>query len=255
MKKIVLMLALLAAHESAFAHVSYTGRNFGTFTGLTSETSTINNQRVTSNFGWADAADGDLGDSHHGRAFRFTLQNQAWVDISIAENAISSSVIAGLIPSFSVYSGLAAISPFPAGQTSADHDFNPASEAWRTTWAEANLGAGKTVADTDGSWNAVGDWKMGGDGDVAEVDSQLSSFIYVASATSMTHSVTGRFLLNAGDYTLFVGGNGMIDHMDVANYGIAATLSVSAVPEPESMAMLLSGLGLLVFCASRKHKV
>ena len=163
----------------AMAHISYTNRDLGTYTGLINDAKTISNQAITGNFGWADAADGILGDSHKARAFRFHLDNSAWVTFSAAANPTATGTsVGGLLPGFSIYQGLAATAPFTAPQTSADYDFNPASEAWRTSWAEANLGAGKTFADTDGSWNAKGDWKIGGDGDPAGVDSALSSFMY-----------------------------------------------------------------------------
>ncbi len=263
MKKISLIIGLLVVSQSAFAHISYSNRNFGVFDGLTSASSTISNQTVTSNYGWADAADGILGDSHKGRAFRFTLQNEAWVDFSVSANATATAAsVGGLLPGFSIYSGLAAIAPYATSQTnlssSADHDFNAASVAWRDSWAAANLGAGKTAANTDGSWNALGDWKIGGDGDLAGDFSQLSSFTYKASAASSTNFVTGRFLLGAGAYTIFIGGNDISNKTDLVNsvkaYGLSATLSVTAVPETDTYAMLLAGLGVMVTVVRRRTK-
>ncbi len=46
----------------AWSHVSYTGRDFGPFTGLTDASVTIANQAISGNFGWADATDADWGD-------------------------------------------------------------------------------------------------------------------------------------------------------------------------------------------------
>lgn len=261
MKKTLLAVALLSLTQSAWAHVSYSGRDFGTFSGLVDVSNTISNQTVTGNYGWADAADGVLGDSHKGRAFRFTLSNEAWVSFSVAANPTATAAsIGGLLPGFSIYSGLAAVTPFSGTQTSADYDFNAASEAWRTAWAQANLGAGKTAADTDGSWNAVGDFKMGGDGDVVTGNdfSQLSSFIYKASASSTTNSVTGKFLLGAGNYTIFVGGNDIANKADPINslraFGMTATINVSAVPEPENMALLMAGLSVIGWQVLRNNK-
>ena len=61
---------------SASAHVSYTGRNFGTVVPDASPV-VITGQAVTSNFGWADGLDADFGDSHKVRAFRFNLADPA----------------------------------------------------------------------------------------------------------------------------------------------------------------------------------
>ena len=65
-------LAVLAtAGTSAFAHISYSNRNFGTL--IISADVSNNTQTVSSGFGWADATDADWGDSHRGRFFRFNL--------------------------------------------------------------------------------------------------------------------------------------------------------------------------------------
>lgn len=260
MKKTLLAVALLGLTQSAWAHISYSGRNFNTFSGLTDASSTISNQAVTGNFGWADAADGNLGDSHKSRAFTFTLENDAWVTFSVAANpTATASSVGGLLPGFSIYSGLAALSPFTAPQTSADYDTTPSSIAWRTTWAQANIDASADYNATDGSWNALGDWKVGGDGDPAGVDSALSSFVYVGSASSTTNTVTGSFLLSAGSYSIFVGGNDITNKADPINslraFGMTATINVSAVPEPENMALLMAGLSLIGWQVRRNKKV
>ena len=230
--------ACLFAASLAEAHISYTGRNFGAFSGQTNASVSITNQTATGNFGWADAADGILGDSHKGRAFRFHLDHTALVSLTVSANPTTNLLV--LTPAFSIYSGLAGLAPFPPSQTtnapSADHDFGPASVAWRTWWVQQNLNPSATdPSPTDGSWNALGDWKIGGDGDLPGDFSQLSSFIYQgsAAATGDATNVTGTFALPAGDYTIYIGGN------DIANKtsgtaalarGIAATLSVTPAP-------------------------
>jgi hypothetical protein len=241
----IIAILLAAVSSPAAAHISYTGRNLGSYTG-TDFSSTISNQTVTGNFGWADAADGNLADSHKARAFRFHLDSSAWVTLSFAANpSATASSVGGLLPGFSLYSGLAAIAPFTPPQTSADHDYAPASEAWRTAWAQTNLDPGLDFNATDGSWNALGDWKIGGDGDPAGVDAALSSFTFIGATSSLTDTVTRSFHLDAGDYSVFVGGNDLANKFspDAARaYGMTATLSVSAVPEPQTYAMLLAGL-------------
>jgi hypothetical protein len=132
------------------------------------------------------------------------------------------------------------VAPFPPSQTtnapSADHDGNAASVAWRIWWVQQNLDTNATTeAPTDGSWNALGDWKIGGDGDLPGDFSQLSSFTYKGSAVSTTSggSVSGSFALTAGDYTIIVGGNDIANKTSgtaLSGYGISAVLSVS--PEP-----------------------
>lgn len=233
--------ACFVASNVAQAHISYTGRDFGSYTGLTFGSLTITNQTVTGNYGWADAADGILGDSHRGRAFRFHLNNTAFVSLTVSANAsATTNSLGGLIPAFSIYSGLAAITPFAATQTtnppSADHDFGAASAAWRTWWVQQNLNPAATdPSPTDGSWNALGDWKIGGDGDLLGDFTQLSSFIYKGSAadTSRAGVVSRSFMLPAGDYTIFIGGNDIANKTSgtaLSPHGISATLSVAPTP-------------------------
>lgn len=238
---LILSAACLVVSSVARAHVSYSGRDFGSYSGLSLGSKTITNQAVTGNYGWADAADGILGDSHRGRAFRLHLDNAALVSLTVSANpSATTNSLGGLIPAFSIYSGLAALAPLPPSQTtnaaSPDHDVGVASEAWRTWWVQQNVDPTATdPGSTDGSWNALGDWKIGGDGDLPGDFTQLSSFIYKGSAvdTNATGTVTGSFALSAGDYTIFIGGN------DIANktagtahspHGISATLSVTPTP-------------------------
>ncbi len=235
-----LAACVLAAH-TAQAHISYSGRDFGAYSGQTNGTRSITNQTVTGNYGWADAADGILGDSHRGRAFRFHLDHAAIVTLSVSANpAATATSLGGLTPAFSIYSGLAAIAPFAPSQTtnapSADHDFGEASVAWRTWWVQHNVNSEATdPSPTDGSWNALGDWKIGGDGDLPGDFAQLSSFVYKASASSTEAggTATGRFALPAGDYTVFIGGNDITNKASntaLSAYGISATFSVTPAP-------------------------
>jgi hypothetical protein len=235
-----LAVIFLAGH-TARAHLTYSGRDFGSFSGLTNATASITNQAVTGNYGWADAADGILGDSHRARAFRFHLENEALVTLTAAANpTATTNSLGGFTPAFSVYAGLGAVAPFPASQTAnpsaADHDGSDASIAWRTWWVQQNIDpAAIDESATDGSWNALGDWKIGGDGDLPGDFSQLSTFIYKISAASTTSggSVTRSLVLPAGDYTVLIGGNDILNKTSntaLAAYGISATLTVSSAP-------------------------
>jgi len=67
-------MAMFLVANITEAHLTYTGRDFGAFSGQTNGTKSITNQTVTGNYGWADAADGILGDSHRGRAFRVLIE-------------------------------------------------------------------------------------------------------------------------------------------------------------------------------------
>ncbi|MFO1500112.1 MAG: hypothetical protein U1G07_17270 [Verrucomicrobiota bacterium] len=233
--------AFLLAGTMAEAHITYSGRDFGAYSGQTNATATITNQTVTGNYGWADAADGILGDSHRGRAFRFHLDNAAYVNVTVTANPnATTNSLGGFTPAFSVYAGLAAVAPYAESQTTnapgPDHDFGEASVAWRIWWVQQNLNPAATdESATDGSWNALGDWKIGGDGDLPGDFSQLSSFIYKGSAASTTSggSVTGSLALPSGDFTIFVGGNNLANKTAdtaLSPHGISVTLSVSSTP-------------------------
>lgn len=255
----VILLSSLAAQ----AHLTYgsgaSSRDFGTFTGLAAASASVNTGTATGNFGWADAADGVLGDSHKGRAYRFTLQNEASVNLVVSATAAVGTAGAALVPGFSIYSGLVAVAPFTAPQTAADHDGSLASVAWQEFYEQANS---QTLGISDGNWNAVGDFKIGGDGDVAGDFAQLSSLTYKASAAAVVPgtSISGTFTLPAGNYTVIIGGNDIANKADpvesVKTYGIAATLNVSSVtpvPEPQTYALIAMGAGVIGLAMRRRR--
>lgn len=257
--KIFAAAALSAACIPAFAHISYTGRNLGNYTGLADGSLTISNQAVSGNFGWADATDADLGDSHKARAFRFHLDNEAWVTISAQANpTATASSIGGLLPGFSIYSGLAHIAP-----AAADHDGATVTQNYLATLP----GVAK-----EGAWNALGDWKIGSDTGVSFAD--LSNFVFKGYAVDGTASnfgatagivgdgladgkVTGTFKLAAGDYSVFVGGadyaaQDLSNPLLTKSYGVSVGINVAAVPEPETYALLLAGLGIVALMRRRQ---
>jgi hypothetical protein len=242
--RVLLVAIALILSANSRAHLTYTGRDFGAFSGLANASKTITNQTVTGNYGWADAADGILGDSHRGRAFRFHLDNSALITLTVSANAgATTNSLGGFTPAFSIYSGLGAIAPFAPTQTalpaSADHDFSDSSVAWRTYWVQQNLDPHATdPGPTDGSWNAIGDWKIGGDGDLPGDFAQLSSLNYKASAksTAAGGTITGNFVLPAGDYTIMIGGNDLSNKTAdtaLSPYGIIVTLAAAPVPTLE----------------------
>lgn len=233
----------------AMAHIGYTGRNFGSFTGTEAASTTITNQAASGWHGWADGTDADWGDSHRVRAFRFTLENDADVKISFKEQ-VWGTAVGGIMPGFSLYKGLAHVAPFAA-----DHDFAPGSEAIRDAVGGVGL--------TEGSFRALTDWSITNDN-----NDPASVFTYVGHAYDglgidygtgvipgadglADHSVSKVFHLTAGDYSIFVGGTDYLNSSaPFTSLGIEGMVAV--VPEPETYAMLLAGLGLLGFSVRRR---
>lgn len=250
-----------SAASAAFAHIGYGGRDFGSFTGLASQSVTIANQAVTGNYGWADATDFNFGDSHRARAFRFHLDDTALVSFSVAAKADATATsIGGLLPGFSIYQGLAHLSP-----ASADHDGAPITVAYLASLP----GEAK-----EGAWVATGDWQIGNDGN-ASFAPAMTRFTFVGYAVDGTAAnfsnanpalvgdgvadgkVSASFVLGPGDYSIFVGGADYWaqnpGNPDLAKaYGLSATLSVSAVPEPQSALLLAAGLSAVVGLRRRR---
>ncbi|MFM8984006.1 MAG: hypothetical protein ACKOLA_14180, partial [Spartobacteria bacterium] len=115
MKKILLTAVasavIIGAGQNASAHISYSGRNFGTLQ-VGGAAVVIGNQTISSSFGWADATDSDYGDSHRGRFFRFSLSSTASVVITVARNSggnqtAGNGTANSFLPGVSLYSGLA----------------------------------------------------------------------------------------------------------------------------------------------------
>jgi hypothetical protein len=157
----------------------------------------------------------------------------------------------------------AAIAPFATTQTSlpssADHDGSEASLAWRTSWAQNNLGISYNYNATGGSWNATGDWKIGGDGDLTGDFSQLSSFSYAGSSFDADRDgiVSFTTVLGPGNYTVLVGGIDLGSKggpTEALAFGVAGTLSVQAVPEPGTWALMAAGV-VGLWAAQRRTKL
>jgi hypothetical protein len=258
-KRIPAILAATMLTGSAMAHISYTGRDFGTFVGDGSDAPvTLTAGNVSSAFGWADATDADLGDSHRTRAFRFKLNAPAVVTLRVAGATIGAATPLQF-PAFSVYSGLAHVAP-----SAADHDASPVSATYLAT-----LGG---VQPKEGALIALGDWKVGNEdvynipGDPnsgVAVAASLSSLSYRGHAADGTaanygttpgingdgladNDVTGTFALAAGDYTVMIGGGNYAASIGAiapyTNYGITTTITVDAAPERIAKAAALSAI-------------
>ena len=240
-------VAVLAAVTAlpAFAHISYSGRNLGTYTDA-GGSMTISNQVVSSNFGWADGLDDDFGDSHRLRAFRFTLAEATTVAFTAEAYAAATPVsLGGLLPGFSIYSGLAHVSPFQP-----DHDGAAATVAYL---------ASLPGVPKEGAFRAMDNWQITND-----AGNPFSVFTYMGSAfdADLDGMASGSFMLAAGDYSVFVGGVNYVSQIGAMapypNYGLKVTLDVAAlaaapVPEPETWGMLLAGLGFVGWAARRRR--
>jgi len=218
-------LLLAGSFHPAEAHISYSGRDFGTVT----TGSTISGQAVSSSFGWADATDSNWGDSHRTRVYRFTLSAPTSVTITAQRQNLAIGTAAGqqtgtqdmFLPGFSLYSGLShTTSPLAhdssslsvewlrqqfgtAGVAEAYTDANAngvwdPGEAFTDTnangvWDSANLGdSGK-----EGSFNALGNWSIGNSitnwPTASSGTDSLRSFTYVGHAADGTTANYGTF--------------------------------------------------------------
>jgi hypothetical protein len=245
-KTIATGFQLLAFTVPALGHLSYSNRNFGSFTGLEPQSFTITGQTVPNNWGWADGTDADFGHSHELRFFRFSLQITTSVAITVtAQDALA------LLPAFSIYSGLAHL---PA--VGLDYETDLVFQYLATLPGPAK----------EGAFMATGTWRMGNDNSTSVND--FSTFFYAGNAADGGASnygtapgvngdgvadgtVTATFLLGPGDYTLGVGGaNYFGQGLDAVADGV--TVTVSSVPEPTTG--ILSAAGMLAIGTMRRRK-
>ena len=256
----------------AFAHISYTGRNFGT---ITTSGSTIAGQAVSSSFGWADATDGDWGDSHRFRAFRFTLTDTQSVAITAQRQNLVTGTATGqqtgnhdtLLPAFSVFSGLSHTSSPLA------HDSSSLSVEWLITTFGTSAGTGLGLSGKEGSLNALGAWSIGNSltnyPAASSGSDSLRSFSfagYAADGSSTNFGATPGLVgdgnadgfvtttlwnLAPGDYSIFVGGGNYAAQLtETATFGAAGNafptygLTVTVAPVPEPGAFVLAAIGI-----------
>lgn len=237
--------AAIACSGSAFAHLSYSGRDFGVFTGLESQSNTISTSSAVNAYSWADGTDDDFVHSHDIRFFKFSLANPTTVTISITAAAPLS-----LLPGFSLYSGL--------GHAVPDYE-TPLTIQYLATLP----GPPK-----EGAFISTATWKMGNDESTSVAD--FSTFTYIGHAADGTAAnygtapningdgladgfVTASFSLAAGNYTIAIGGANYfaqgVTPPEGTNYGMSVT--VAAVPEPATIGFL--AVGALMIGAARRR--
>lgn len=234
------------ASAPAMAH--FFPKILGTFDGTSGATATLT-ASVRGNYGWIDGTDADWGDTHRLVAYQFTLTNDAEIQLSF-QQAVAFGGRNGLTPGFSLLRGHV---HDPASTGGPDHDFSDSSITLR------NIDSGGAF--TEGSFRALTDWRITNEAPLDEVSP--SFFTYIGHAYDgvqdygtgvipggdnlLDNMVTQSFHLTAGDYTAFVGGSNYANQLAaLREYGVSGTITViSAVPEPETYAMLLAGLGLV----------
>jgi hypothetical protein len=246
-------LAVLINGSTAFAHLTYGGRDFGTL--VEGAPAIVNSsQTLSSSFGWADATDSDWGDSHRGRFFRFTLTSTTTVSITAQRNtnAAATGATGVLLPGISLFSGLGTLTPEQPG-----HDASALSVASRP-------------GTTEGSFRSLADWSLGNDPTYNTAGNPLSGILYPARLANFTfvgYAVDGTSAnfgsesgivgdgvadgfvnasfadLPAGDYSVFVGGANYAAQLtepgptSFPTYGV--TISIAAIPEPATYTLVM----------------
>jgi hypothetical protein len=252
MKHLISLTLILLTANLTRAHISYVARDLGTYDPLVVRSVALMSNTVSSDFGWASGTDANGGDSHKVRAFKFVMAASGTVTIQVQGLAFDRSgvPIAALgLPGFSVYRGLAHESP-----AQGDHDSSVISALWNDT----TYGAGNW----QGSFRALGDWKIGNDDGATFAD--LSSFTYMWNAADGTSAEYGgaagifgdgnadgmvihTLTLDPGAYSIFVGGSKYYDLLNTGgNTGtFGFSLTVATVPEPSSGTLLMAGLAAI----------
>lgn len=239
MKKIILSLVALTSlvfGGQAFAHVSY--RSLDVMNPYT--------MSVSSDFGWADGADGTWGNSHNVRWFSFSLSTAQTVKITVANagagvftNYTSSNAASGTFtssgdidPAFSLYSGLLPAAAYE--NASWDHDNDSSTPNVPVYPVAGNAPSGST-----GLFNALGNVTLGNNSGV------IGTITYLGSANNYSGTLAETLIisLSPGNYSIAAGG-GNASGSSTSTF--AVTASIQPVPIPAA-AWLFGGAMLTLF--------
>ena len=263
LKKSLRLTLLLAGLSSTTAMAHIIPTDFGTFDGTLAVAPIAKNNGVSGNFGWADGADVDWGDTHKTATFTFTLTGAADVSLRF-EKKVNAFGGTGLIPGFSLYQGA------PAYGANLDHDFSIGSELIRANVCAATPGC----TTTEGSFRALTSFSITTDADPTGTSPNV--FTYVGSAYDGSQTIPSAnsplqdgnpYLIPGGDgtqdnivsmlfpnlaagsYIVFVGGADYASQANTAARGVLATFSLNptAVPVPAAVWLFgsaLAGLGV-----------
>lgn len=246
MSHLIRSMSLLPLLSSAYAHISYTNRNFGTFDPDAGTNSATLTSTVAGNYGWADATDDDFGDSHRLRAFRFTLTNAGYVNLRVQGLDNANPLVNILYPGFSIYSGLSFVSGDLAHDTAA---------------ASITYLSGLPAPAKEGAFRSLTQFTIGNttdlitlyhSGHVADgTTTNYGSAFGINGDGNLDNFVTGTFYLLAGDYSVFIGGTDYSSQSDISNRSFSATLTV--IPEPATAFM--SGLAAMMLLVRRSRRI
>jgi len=253
MKKLLLTVATigltaLAPTQQASAHVAYLdliNNPAAVITSTAASTTYYYGQAglINGNFGFADAADGNWGDSHHGgwAKFDITDANGAYIDLSVfsdGRNELFEGVpfiVSDFNPGLSIYSGVV------PDESHEDYSGVPS-------------GMG-------GAWNALGDTTMGNDlGEIHTID--YITHVAQNQANLQSSISLSIYWLAQGTYSVVFGGDSLAalatsttanDDITARGYGISLKVTdVAAVPVPAAIWMMLGGLMGLLGLQKRK---
>lgn len=247
---IILLMSLLGGGQ-AYAHVDYTV--------LPQDTPFLTD--VGDAFSWHEGTQPGLANSHDFRWFSFDLTEASKVNISVAATGAGSFTGNGGVPIFSegaldvgftLYSGvvppesteLDTLTGTSFGGFGGFGDQGVATTPDQTTAASAFVGAGPgdvTLGNADGDWATI------------------QYITHVNAGGVGVTELLNNWLLQAGTYTLLIGGASEVEYaadgFTIANalpYGITANLSVQPVPVPGAVWLFGSAMAGLIGFGRRK---